>query len=257
MSAAINKQRVVQRFAKALATYDNHACVQQAVNQRLMALLIEKCGCAFAHVLEVGCGSGDLTALIYRDLCVQQGWHNDINPLAVEQVAEKWQGEHTHFFCADGEELKCTLPLVHQFDLWLSGSTVQWFHQPERIVAQAQLGLRQGGVLAFSTFLSHNLYEIRTLTGKGLHYPTQAQWQAWLEPHFTLVALEACLCPLDFPTPRAVLKHLQATGVTATAHMPWNKTRLQKFEQSYCTQFATPTGVQLTYNPLIIIAKRK
>ncbi|MBE2895338.1 malonyl-ACP O-methyltransferase BioC [Pasteurellaceae bacterium HPA106] len=256
MSEPLDKALIAQRFAKALPSYDHQASVQRAVNRRMLTLLREKCGQAFANVLEIGCGSGDLTALLHQQLTAHQWWHNDLNAAAVQTQAQRWQGDDTHFLCADGEYLDRTLPATQAFDLLLSGSTVQWFHAPERIVTLGRAYLRRGGVLLFSTFLPDNCAEIRRLTGKGLDYPTCQQWQRWLVSGFELVNLEAQRHVLTFPSPRAVLKHLKATGVTATAQMHWTKHRLQAFEQAYCAHYSSQTGVRLTYHPLIILAKR-
>ncbi|MBE2898636.1 malonyl-ACP O-methyltransferase BioC [Pasteurellaceae bacterium 20609_3] len=253
----VDKSLMVQRFAKALVSYDEHACVQRALNRQLMALLQAKCGRDFATVLELGCGSGDLTALLHQHLSAKQWWHNDINPEAISRVSALWADAHCQFICADGEWLDRTLPASAQFDLIASGAAVQWFKHPQRIVTLAQQRLKRGGVLAFSTFLPENLHEVRSLTGHGLDYPTQAQWQQWLGEHFALLAIETNCQMLILESPRAVLKHLQATGVTATAQVRWRKAQLLAFEQAYARAFSVPGGVRLSYHPIIMIAKRR
>ena len=102
----------------------------------------------------------------------------------------------------------------------------------------------QQGLLLFSTFVPGNLYEIKKLTGKGLVYPTSDTLVGWLST-------------ADF-TPLDVLRHLKATGVTATGNGCWTKGQQESFCRQYVEQFATTDGqVTLTYRPFYILATKK
>ncbi len=61
---------------------------------------------------------------------------------------------------------------------------------------------------------------------------------------------------LSFDTPMAVLRHLQQTGVTATAsQFRWTKQRLQAFCKEYHAM-SDGRGIALTYQPMLIIVHK-
>ncbi|MGR6981160.1 malonyl-ACP O-methyltransferase BioC [Testudinibacter sp. P27/CKL/0425] len=252
------KVRIGNCFAKALASYDQHALAQQQINQRLCQMLQTTGQSRFGAVLELGCGTGGLTRLLAQQCEVRSWWLNDLNAAALAQLKPHLPPENVQLLAADAESLDRTLPLAQQFDLLASASTVQWFQQPQRLVALAQQALKPDGVLLFSTFLPDNLREIKQLTKVGLCYPSQTDWLDWLQPHFELLAIDADPIELLFDNPSAVLRHLQATGVTATNRTQWTKGRLQAFYQAYQQHFSTMNGqVRLNYAPLLILARKK
>ena len=265
----VDKIRIGSCFAKALASYDQQALAQQQINRRLCTMLqqsLPKCGQqSFDSALEIGCGSGDLTRLLNRQYSVRSWWLNDLNPAALAKtkaLLQESEKASVHLLATDAERLDRTLALKQQFDLWVSASTVQWFQQPQRFIQLAAQGLKQHGILLFSTFLPDNLDEIKQLTNIGLTYPTQQQWLQWLQPHFELLALDSQPIRLYFEQPSAVLQHLKATGVTAThthksGKQLWTKGKLAEFYQRYRQQFSLGEQVYLTYSPLLILAKRK
>ncbi|MGV6989701.1 malonyl-ACP O-methyltransferase BioC [Testudinibacter sp. P80/BLE/0925] len=258
MLAVLDKKRIGNCFAKALTSYDQQALAQQQINRRLADLLRRSGQRQFQSALEIGCGSGDLTRLLAQAYQVRSWCLNDLNSTALAQAKQRLATAEVQVLATDAERLDHTFALTQQFDLLVSASTVQWFQQPQRIIRLAQQALKPNGCLLFSTFLPQNLSEIKHLTAVGLHYPTAEQWQAWLEPHFELIAQQQDTIPLWFEQPSAVLRHLQATGVTATNRTFWTKGRLQTFCHAYQQQFSRADGkVSLTYAPLLILAKRR
>ena len=264
---SVDKTRIGNCFAKALSSYDQQALAQQQINRRLCTMLQQSFDSAqvFDSGIEIGCGSGDLTRLLNRQYSVRSWWLNDLNSAALAKTKVLLQQKEmasVHLLAADAEQLDRTLALAQQFDLWVSASTVQWFQQPQRFIQLAVQGLKQHGILLFSTFLPDNLAEIKQLTNIGLTYPARQQWLQWLQPHFELLALDSQPIRLYFEQPSAVLQHLKATGVTAThthksGKQLWTKGKLAEFYQRYRQQFSLGEQVYLTYSPLLILAKRK
>ncbi|SMB82136.1 malonyl-CoA O-methyltransferase [Pasteurella testudinis DSM 23072] len=263
MPLSREKLRIQRCFAKALPSYDQQARAQAQINRRLCQMLAQNGRLQFERVLEIGCGSGGLTRLLAQQLSAQshkvRSWQlNDLNPLALQQAQAWLTTETVQLLAGDAEYLTLDQPV----DLLASASTVQWFSQPQRFIRLAEQALKPQGLLLFSTFLPDNLIEIKQLTQIGLNYPDKARWLAWLQPHFELLALDCERIVCHFTQPSAVLRHLKATGVTATNQQAWTKGKLADFYQRYQQRFGVcddenHSKVRLTYAPLLILAKRK
>ena len=118
------------------------------------------------------------------------------------------------------------------------------------------------GFFCFSTFGEWNLQEIKTLTGQGLDYVNLDQLREKLQNQgFEVLHLSEQIEYLDFATPKQILQHLKATGVTATASsFRWTKHSLERFYQDYQQFSQLDTSGQihyrLSYHPIYCIARR-
>lgn len=249
----INKPLIAQRFSKALPTYNQQASVQQAICQQLIALLSSTKRSKFQRILEIGCGTGQLTTLLHQ-YCCADGWHlNDLCDTR-PHLTPLLQQTAYQFFQGDAEQLTFS----GQYDLLASASTVQWFENPKGFLAKCSTLLAPQGLLLISTFAPQNLIEIKKLTGIGLHYPSLKQWETWLTPQFEILHLSQQTLHLSFDSPLDVLRHLKSTGVTAVGTTLWNKKRLQQFIDQYQQQYCLDNHqVQLTYQPIFILARKK
>ena len=154
--------------------------------------------------------------------------------------------------------LNYALDFPEKTDLITSCSTLQWFNDPKEFFARCHRFLSEDGYLAFSTFGTENMREIRTLTGHGLDYLPIKALKELLAPHFETVYAEEEIVSLPFSTPLQVLQHLKETGVTGTEKKVWTRGRLQTFCNSYTEQFRREDGnVTLTYHPIYIVTRRK
>ena len=172
---------------------------------------------------------------------------NDLCEDCQEKIEQLFPGSPPRFIAGDAE----TLSFPGKFDLIASASVFQWMKEPETFLHKLSGLLMQQGLLLFSTFVPGNLYEIKELTGKGLVYPTSDTLVGWLSTaDFNLLHQEEDTIVLTFKTPLDVLRHLKATGVTATGNGCWTKGRQESFCRQYAEQFATTDGqVTLTYRP--------
>ena len=154
--------------------------------------------------------------------------------------------------------LNYALDFPEKTDLITSCTTLQWFNDPKEFFARCHRFLSEDGYLAFSTFGTENMREIRTLTGHGLDYLPIEALKELLAPHFETVYAEEEIVSLPFSTPLQVLQHLKETGVTGTEKKVWTRGRLQTFCNSYTEQFRREDGnVTLTYHPIYIVTRRK
>ncbi|AWX13387.1 malonyl-[acyl-carrier protein] O-methyltransferase BioC [Mergibacter septicus] len=249
----LEKSKIAQRFANAEKSYDQSAIAQQHICQKLRQLLLQQVDLLQCKkVLEIGCGTGELTRQLMDIISSEQWIVNDL--YASQYIQALCQNSVYRFIQGDAEQW----PFSGDFDLVVSASTFQWFEQPQRFLDMVASHLSPNGILLFSTFAPENLNEIRFLTEIGLTYPKLQQWRQWLEQRFTIISLEQDQINLDFSSPLAVLQHLKQTGVTAVKQQSWNKQRLTTFCQQYRQSFTTTQQqVSLTYHPIYCLAIRK
>ncbi|WP_018651785.1 malonyl-ACP O-methyltransferase BioC [Actinobacillus capsulatus] len=255
--AKLDKPLIAQRFATHIMEYDEHAIAQQQINRQLVNLLAQTNKQCFRRVLEIGCGTGDLTQHLVREYQVEHLVVNDLSDVYQDCVLQKI-GENRplvsfEFVVGDAE----CLAFEGQFDLISSASAVQWFEQPKTFVSQAANLLQPNGVLLFNSFTSENLAEIRQLTGVKLTYSSQEDWHSWLSKDFTELQITQQQIRLTFASPLAVLQHLRKTGVTAISTQTWTRKRLMEFSVKYQAQFSCEQGVYLTYAPIFILGVKK
>ena len=248
---SINKALVAQRFAKAGQSYVEHAVVQKQISAQLFKYLKVYCPQNLASVLEIGCGSGNLTHLFHSYFQVDQLFLNDL----YEDVDQHFSTiENIAWLIGDIEQLH----LPQSLDAVISSSALQWMTDLPTLLHRIHDALKPNAYFGFSTFGSDNLTEIKQLTGQGLNYISLEFLKRQLEQqNFEVLLIEQEVKQIYFDHPKAVLQHLKATGVTATAKSHrWTKQSLQQFYSDY-QQFYDEQGFRLTYHPIYVIARRK
>ncbi|WP_342370842.1 malonyl-ACP O-methyltransferase BioC [Acinetobacter sp. D009] len=246
---SLNKNLVAQRFAKAGQTYSEHAIVQKQICQNLTGLVQQFCPRMMSRVFEIGCGSGNLTRLLATSFQFEELILNDLYADVQQHFSHQ---ENLKWLIGDVE----TLDFPQQLDMIVSGSALQWMQDLPHLLKRFNEALTERGWLCFSTFGSQNLMEIKELTGQGLSYWSVENWNsALIQAGFEILHLSESETQLYFDSPKAVLQHLKATGVTATAQHRWTKQTLQQFYQDY-DRFKCVEGYSLTYHPIYCIARR-
>ena len=247
---SIDKALVAQRFAKAGQSYIEQAVVQKQISAQLFEYLKMYCPQSLPSVLEIGCGSGNLTHLFHSYFQVDQLFLNDL----YEDVDQHFSTiENIAWLIGDIEQLH----LPQSLDAVISSSALQWMTDLPTLLHRIHDALKPNAYFGFSTFGSDNLTEIKQLTGQGLNYISLEFLKRQLEQqNFEVLLIEQEVKQIYFDHPKAVLQHLKATGVTATAKSHrWTKQSLQQFYLDY-QQFYGEQGFSLTYHPIYVIARR-
>ena len=250
MFVSVDKALVAQRFAKAGQSYVEHAVVQKQISAQLFEYLKEYCPQSLDSVLEIGCGSGNLTYLCESYFRVEQLFLNDLYADVDQHFLNL---KHVNWLIGDIEQLTLPQPL----DAVISSSALQWMLDLPALLQRIHDALKPKGYLGFSTFGENNLIEIKQLTGQGLnYYSLEALQQQLQENGFEILLIQQAYKQAYFDHPKFVLQHLKATGVTATAKSHrWTKQSLQQFYSDY-QQFHDEQGFRLTYHPIYVIARR-
>ncbi|MFC3173816.1 methyltransferase [Novosphingobium bradum] len=143
------RARIGAAFAAA-GEYDRHARVQHQVAERL-ALRIGACALPRRpRVLEIGCGTGFLTAQLVRHLAGGSLLVTDLARPMVERCrARIGEAPGRTFRVLDGEHGE--QPPEAPFDLITASLAFQWFDDLACALARLAGWLAPGGVLAFTT----------------------------------------------------------------------------------------------------------
>jgi trans-aconitate 2-methyltransferase len=135
------------------------------------------------HVLDAGCGSGRLTKELASRLPRGSVVACDLSENMAHAAAETFQGVHAvPSVCAD----LTSLPFGRAFDLIFSTATFHWIQDHDRLFAELNAALRDGGRLEAQCGGGPNLAVIHAradaLAGEAAF---RASFAAWREPwHF-------------------------------------------------------------------------
>lgn len=152
---SVNKALVAQRFAKAGQSYVEHAVTQKQISKELFEYLKTYCPKNLDSVLEIGCGSGNLTHLFQSCFQTKNLYLNDL----YEDVAQHFSDlEKIHWLIGDIEQLQ----LPHSLDAVISSSALQWMVDLPALLQRIHNALKPKSYFGFSTFGENNLIEIKS-----------------------------------------------------------------------------------------------
>ena len=250
----VTLDNIARCFGNALPhTYQEHALAQKLICRKLAGMLRDSKELQYQSVLEIGCGTGNLTRWL-KEMCIIRQWTlNDLCPDCKKMVSSLLSGEKWQFRAGDASRMD----FEGSFDLIASASVFQWIADLGSFICKLHGLLNAGGVLLFNSFLPSNLYEIVELTGKGLSYPGGNAVRNMLSKYFRVEDFQSEDIVLTFNSPKEVLEHMKQTGVNATGGELWTPGKLKRFCKAYEERFSENGKVSLTYRPYYVLAKRK
>lgn len=250
--------RVVHCFCRGLGTYHQAARAQAQIARDLAGMLAE-CGAPerFERALEFGCGTGHLTESLLRRFSIGDLTLNDLVAEAAELAgaAARAHGASARFVAGPVE----TLRLSQKYDLIASASTVQWLPDLPEVLRRLCTSLGPGGWLALSGFGSSQFRELAALGSKAAapNYLNAGDWPGILPPGMELKTTRQEPIVLEFSSVVDVLRHLRATGVNGRARDRWSKQQLRSFETAYRECFERNGLLPLTYDPVMLVARKR
>lgn len=183
------KQNVAANFDNKAEFYERESRIQKVVAQTLMADLPEgREAEKIENILEVGCGTGYLTRLLFekyncKNICV-----SDISPSMVAQAqvnSEEYADINRHtvnWAVFDAENPP--EDMESKYDLIVANMVFQWFEDAQSAMKKLNKLLRPGGRIMYSTLGSESFME----------------WKSVLR------SLELPIGILDFDTPADIYK---------------------------------------------------
>jgi malonyl-CoA O-methyltransferase len=211
----------------------------------------------FESIIEVGCGTGFLTKQIIEILKPHHLFINDLSSRMISTTVENiCKTGFTHFTLLPGDAE--TINFAREVDAVITSSTLQWFNNLEVFVHKVANSLKHNGIFAFSTFGSKNFEQIKSLTGKGLKYPSINQLISLLTPHFDVLDVRESEIIEWFSEPCEAMRHIKNTGVNALATKCMKSAEFKDFLQKYQDLYANNKAeVPLTYHPLWFVCRKK
>lgn len=141
----MDKKLIARNFSRYAHLYDSYADVQKESGRRLLDYVE---GGDFADILEIGCGTGNLTLDLrhkFKDAKIKA---LDISGKMIEVARKKLEGSNVEFIVSDAEEIGIT----EKFDLIISHASFHWFMDLEKALAVYKGLLRKNGRIVFSSF---------------------------------------------------------------------------------------------------------
>jgi len=226
---------ILKHFASAAATYDDHAKIQHTV----AADLLRRCPASARRILDSGCGTGVFTQMLastYPDAQITAVDFSD----AMLGVAATRQAPNVRFVHADIRDIVDT-----GFDLIASNAALQWLPDIDETIESLHSRLAAGGILALSYFGPETYRELRSALIAALGLPVTLPSDSFASPselssicqrHFHAVSFDTVEYTETFPTLRALLANIKATGTRgpgASPNVTWTPGLLRRVEAEY------------------------
>lgn len=252
------KQTVEHNFSRHARRYDAYAAVQRGVG----AHLLERLGSgSFAHVLDIGCGTGDYTHLLHQRYPAARITGIDLSASMIEEAKQKLSHHGIEFLVGDAE----TTAFDRPFDLITSNACFHWFDDLDATIAKCAVSLTDDGVLAFSSQGPRTFWELAECLDEVLpaHSPISARTfagqgdlETTLYCHFPSVCVDEEIVTETYPSLLALLNTIKHTGTRGSGLEGTTVTRaiLRDLEQTYIKRAG---AICATYQVFYCLARKE
>ena len=219
----LDARKVQRTFHRAASQYDEHAVLQQAVEDRLLERL------AFTRhapdrILDVGCGTGRGSLALLKDHDQAQVISLDAAPGMLQQLRSRkgwFQRRFPGAICAAME----AIPLPDaSIDLIFSNLALQWTTDLNQVFDEFRRLLRPDGLLLFTTFGPETLGELREAWSEVDQRPHVSGFfeihdigDALVQAGFDQPVMDREVFTLEYDQPVDLLRDLKAIGATNAA----------------------------------------
>ena len=254
----MDKETIVKNFSKCASSYDQYTYVQNEA-AGMLAKLLPKNG--IKDILEIGCGTGNYTALLrkmFKDVRIKAV---DISEPMVRLARQKVNDERVNFEVGDAEEIE----LGGKYDLVTSNATFHWLSDLEGIIKKAERSLSENGILIFSAFGPNTFLELKNSLSAVVaenvliatdFFPKKSEISELLQKYFRKVKTTERLIRESYPSLHELLKKIKysgARGSGAGIRNIWSPDLLAKIERQYLKRFGS---LEATYQVFFCEAQK-
>lgn len=263
MKAWNNTLAVAARFSAAAGTYHQAAAVQRTVAESLERWLPELPPAA--AILEIGCGTGVLTAILRRRY--PGAWIDlvDISARMMAQVRTRLGFDHrVRCRVADVRQL----PAKPRYPLIVSSSSLHWIQPLEEGLNKVAALLEPGGQAVFSLMTHGTLGELRQCRLRVApdkppagSLPTLRQVRQGLrQAGLKVVEQRKEIQRIKYSSAAAFLRQIHDQGLTggnvSSANLPLNRRELKKIIMDYQAAYPAGAGVLASYHVAYFLARK-
>lgn len=262
----INKElhlrTLASRFSTSATSYDDHASVQKSAAASLQASLPDSL--PHQYILEVGCGSGQLTKGLLEKYPGIPLDAVDVAPRMIEEARNR-VGDTPRWFAEDILNFQ-----GGPYGLITSSSSLHWVQPLQTGLEHLVNMLAPGGHLVLNMMVQGTLKELHTLRNKVA--PTKQPSASLPRKDEVLACLSMRAIQVDtieqrhlshrYDSARALLQSIHKQGLTggqvSRGKLPLNRTELNELAELYDKQFSLPDGgVVATYETLFLSAHKE
>jgi malonyl-CoA O-methyltransferase len=235
----LDRSMVARAFDRAASSYDDHAALQNEVEDRLLERLpffeLEP-----SRILDLGCGTGRGSRALQDLFPKAQVISLDWSEAMLRRTGER-RGVDAGRIRADMH----ALPFApRRFDLVFSNLAVQWSSQEPRLFREVLRILEPGGLFLFSSFGPDTLHELRSAWAAVDPRPRVNQFvdmhdigDALVTAGFQDPVMDMELLVLEYRRVMDLMRDLKAIGATNAASQRaaglMNRSRLQRVIEAY------------------------
>ena len=217
----LKKQIIQEKFSRAADSYDSYAKVQTEVARRLAKRLSPmRKKQAIKTILEIGCGTGNFTAMLAAEFPAAKIVAFDFSPEMIAKAGHKLKKNNIEFICAEGEEF-LRKGADESFDLVVSNGSLQWFTDHDSLFKNIARILLPGGAFLSSVFGPDSLKKMGLGLKTLFHYPGNVAADAFpdintlqrcLNAYFAAGTVEQALFEKQYDSVHDLLVHIKKTG---------------------------------------------
>ncbi len=262
----LDKQAIRRRFDRAATAYDGHSPIQEEMAQQLVDSIAGDGAPQPSRILELGCGTGHLTARL-RDRFPQASVDAvDFAPAMIAITRERVPG--ARLITADIEELAASpaSPLREQdYDLIASSATFQWLADPAATLGGLAAALAPGGRLYVSTFGPRTFWELDAVLAelneeRGLSQRSSREWETLLAgAGLHRIRAQSYEERFSYPDCATFLRSVKTSGAGySPRRLPPRvlAEALRRYDERFRNPAGGGTGVTVTYEIVMLAAER-
>lgn len=244
----VNRVKVTENFSRYAHLYDKYADVQ---NKAAWELACSISSGNFSRILELGCGTGNYTALLrerFKDARIKA---LDISEEMIKVAQNKLKDQDVEFTVADAEKI---IP-AEDFDLITSNACFQWLSDLGKLLRGYAKLLPKGGRICFSIFGPRTFCELNKALKSVLkdnslasaYFYDSGSLKTILKDNFKSVKIDEICYQESFANLQGLLEKIKYSGIRGnglSGKVYFSRGLLGKLENAYLDRFG---GIFATY----------